>query len=400
MNERKLGPADLNGFMAAKGIPGEVIELHVPTRTVETAAEAVGVEPDRIVKSILFLVSGRPILAITCGTAYVDRRVLGQRFGVGRKQVKLATPEEVLAETGFEVGAMPPFGHREPLTTLIDRRILTFPSVFAGGGSENALLQVDPTFIVNASETEALDLQEEKSSEKGLSSVRFLFSAFLVIMIVAGYFLFNNGQGSLRRTGSVLSWIRSSGKNPNWAVQAGEKCGETPFIMPTSGLIGYLWDDSFRPGHRHSGIDIFGGTGLNETPVYAAYSGYLTRQEDWKSTVIIRIPSDPLNPGQQIWTYYTHMADQNGISFISSDFPPGSREIYVEAGTFLGYQGNYSGSSLNPTGIHLHFSIVKDDGRGGYKNELEIENTVDPSPYFGLPLNARTSGGEIPLCKP
>ena len=68
-----------------------------------------------------------------------------------------------------------------------------------------------------------------------------------------------------------------------------------------------------NPGHRHQGIDIFAGTDVGITPVYAAYDGYLTRQSDWKSTVIIRIPSDPLEPGRQIWTYYTHMADAEGV---------------------------------------------------------------------------------------
>ena len=50
--------------------------------------------------------------------------------------------------------------------------------------------------------------------------------------------------------------------------------------------------------------------------------------------------------------------------------------------------GNYSGTAGNPVGVHLHFSIVKDDGSGGYTNEYEIQNTLDPSPYFGLNLNA------------
>ena len=116
------------------------------------------------------------------------------------------------------------------------------------------------------------------------------------------------------------------------------------------------------------------------------------------SIVIIRIPSDPLQPDRQIWTYYTHMADIQGNSFISSDFPPGTSEVFVDAGTLLGYQGDFSGSPGNPTGIHLHFSIVLDDGQGNYLNELEIGNTLDPSPYLGLDLNANTNPNEIPLC--
>jgi hypothetical protein len=92
------------------------------------------------------------------------------------------------------------------------------------------------------------------------------------------------------------------------------------------------------------------------------------------------------------------MADENGRSYIDSQFPPGTYEMFVEAGTLLGYQGNFSGDPNNPVGIHLHFSIVKDDGRGNFLNELEIRNTLDPSPYLGLPVNASSNQGEIPLC--
>ena len=196
----------------------------------------------------------------------------------------------------------------------------------------------------------------------------------------------------------VVAWLRDPGAHQEWAVPAGARCAEAPFILPTNGFIGYLWGDSFRPGHHHQGLDIFGGTGVNHTPVLAAYSGYLTRLEGWKSSVIIRIPEDPLHPGRQIWTYYTHMASQNGGSFISDKFPPGTFDVPVQAGDLLGYQGNYSGDPNNPVGVHLHFSIVLDDGKGSFRNELEIRNTLDPSPYLGLPLNAGENRGEVPVC--
>jgi murein DD-endopeptidase MepM/ murein hydrolase activator NlpD len=93
------------------------------------------------------------------------------------------------------------------------------------------------------------------------------------------------------------------------------------------------------------------------------------------------------------------MADSSGNSFISSAFPPGTSEVYVEAGTLLGYQGNYSGDPGNPTGVHLHISIVKDDGFGNFMNELDISNTYDPSPYLGLPLNANVNPDTIPVCE-
>ena len=49
-------------------------------------------------------------------------------------------------------------------------------------------------------------------------------------------------------------------------------------------------------------------------------------------------------------------------------------------------------------GVHLHFSIVLDDGSGRFLNELEIKNTLDPSAYLGLPLNAKTNPDQIPIC--
>ncbi|MFO3796453.1 MAG: M23 family metallopeptidase [Anaerolineales bacterium] len=196
----------------------------------------------------------------------------------------------------------------------------------------------------------------------------------------------------------VLEWLRRPQAHPEWHSRALTRCGDAPFLFPTDGFIGYLWDDSFRLGHRHQGIDIFGGTEPGETPVYAAYDGYLTRLPGWKSSLILRVPNDPLQPGRQIWLYYTHMADPQGNSFILPDFPAGTSEHFVRAGSLLGYQGNYSTDPLNPVGVHLHFSIVLDDGQGHFRNELDIRNTLDPSPYFGLALNGRLNRDQIVVC--
>ncbi len=225
-------------------------------------------------------------------------------------------------------------------------------------------------------------------------------SALIVLVIVAAYFWFRGYASSAARSTRVLTWLRNPTAHPEWTVQAGSRCGKAPFLIPTSGFIGYLWGDSFRMGHQHQGIDIFSGTDADVTPVVAAYSGYLTRNPDWKSSLIVRIPDDPLNPGRQIWTYYTHMASPEGASYILEDFPPGAVEAYVEAGRLLGYQGNFSGTPGVPVGVHLHFSIVLDDEQGGFRNELEIANTIDPSPYLGLAVNAGTNRDTIPICLP
>lgn len=215
----------------------------------------------------------------------------------------------------------------------------------------------------------------------------FVFSVLVIAGIVAIYFFFISSDRRSNGTLFVIPFIRNAEAHQDWAVEALSTCNDAPFVMPTRGLIGYLWDDSFKIGHRHQGIDIFAGTDIGITPVYAAYDGYLTRLPEWKSTLIIRIPSDPLQPDRQIYTYYTHMADPDGKALIAAEFPAGTNEVFVKAGTLLGYQGDYSGDPNNPVGVHLHFSILKDSGTGSYLNELEIANTLDPSPYLGLPLN-------------
>ncbi|MFO7624420.1 MAG: YbaK/EbsC family protein [Anaerolineales bacterium] len=165
MNDLKLTPADLIEFMKQNAVPGEILHLSVPTPTVETAAQAVKTTPERIVKSILFLVDQNPVLAISCGLAHVDRRAIAHRYQVSRKRVKLAGPEPVLHITGYDVGALPPFGHLVPLPTLLDQRVLEHPFVYAGGGAENALVRLNPQDILRVSRAQVIDLQQSLPSD-------------------------------------------------------------------------------------------------------------------------------------------------------------------------------------------------------------------------------------------
>ncbi len=226
----------------------------------------------------------------------------------------------------------------------------------------------------------------------------FLGAAGLVVLALVWAGPVIGWLHTLPRSKRVLDFIRHPEEHTDWTVPALARCHDAPFLFPTSGYIGYLWGDVFHFPHKHQGIDIFGGTAAGQTPVYAVYDGYLTREATWKSAVIIR-HDDPLHPGRTIWTYYAHMADPEGHSFIV--FPPGTRDLFVKAGTLLGYQGNYSGNPSRPTGVHLHFSIVLDDGHGRYRSELDIANTLDPSPYLGIEVNAwQVPVKATPSCKP
>ena len=145
-----------------------------------------------------------------------------------------------------------------------------------------------------------------------------VISIIIVMVLAAGAYLFLTYRPSGLRAAQVFAWIgipasSGSGRSRLAAGVALRRSFFRPPVLPdSSGTI------SFRLGHRHQGVDIFAGTEINVTPVIAAYPGYLTRLPEWKSSVIVRVPNDPLVPGRQIWVYYTHMADPNGNSFISS----------------------------------------------------------------------------------
>ena len=151
--------------------------------------------------------------------------------------------------------------------------------------------------------------------------LKWLVIPLVIILLTGGVFLiFQRFQSSSYRTRRVMTWIRNPFSNPAWSMKSLTRCyPTTPFQFPTDGYVGFLWDDSFRPGHHHQGIDIFTSEKSGETPVYAVHDGYLTRLAGWKSSLIVRIPDDPLHPGRQIWTYYTHLADVNGNSYIVDD---------------------------------------------------------------------------------
>ncbi len=140
------------------GIPGQILTLDVPTPTVETAAQALGVSPRQIVKSVLFTVPDEGVLTISCGDQLVERRVIASLYAISRKRVKLAPPEVVLDLTGFEVGTVPPFGHRTPLRTLLDPRVLTLDEIFAGGGTHHTLVRLNPQDIADITQAEVVDL--------------------------------------------------------------------------------------------------------------------------------------------------------------------------------------------------------------------------------------------------
>jgi prolyl-tRNA editing enzyme YbaK/EbsC (Cys-tRNA(Pro) deacylase) len=135
-------PAELRDFAAARGIAAELHPADRPMPTVEDAAAAIGIPVAAMTKNIVCLVGDAPILVIAAGGSRIDDRALAAHFGVGRKKVGLATPDQAYALTGFVVGCMPSFGHREPLRTLIDAAVTPLERVYGGTGDPTVLISL------------------------------------------------------------------------------------------------------------------------------------------------------------------------------------------------------------------------------------------------------------------
>ncbi len=153
-----LTPSDLARFLAEQGIAAELVPMAAETPTVPAAAAALGVETGQIIKSLLFLVRDAPVLIIASGETLVDRVRVAARYGVGKKQIKLADPETVLRLTGYPVGGVPPFGHTAALPVLLDRAVLAWETIYGGGGDDHTLLRIAPGELARVTGAEITEL--------------------------------------------------------------------------------------------------------------------------------------------------------------------------------------------------------------------------------------------------
>ena len=144
-----MGPQDFQAAASARGLALDVQELSASTRTARDAAQAVGCEERQIVKSLLFLVDGSPWLVLMRGDRRVDLALLAQAAEAAA--ATRADADRVYEETGFAIGGVPPFGHRNPLPTLLDACLMDEPVLYAAAGGPNALFRTNPSELHGAS---------------------------------------------------------------------------------------------------------------------------------------------------------------------------------------------------------------------------------------------------------
>lgn len=134
--------------LRAAGVEAAVTEFAQSTRTAEEAAMAVGATVGQIVKSLVFMASGAPILVLVSGAHRADPARLEALAGGA---ISRADADAVRAATGFSIGGVPPIGHATPLRTFLDAGLLQYDIVWAAAGTPNAVFPITPTDLQRVS---------------------------------------------------------------------------------------------------------------------------------------------------------------------------------------------------------------------------------------------------------
>ena len=127
-------------YASERGVTIEIRRFSASTRTATDAAREIGVSVGEIVKSLVFLAEGRPVVVLCCG----DRRVSEERLrdALGAGSVRRATADEAKRSTGYAIGGVPPFAHETECVTVIDEDMGRFATVWAAAGLPDAVFEI------------------------------------------------------------------------------------------------------------------------------------------------------------------------------------------------------------------------------------------------------------------
>jgi Cys-tRNA(Pro) deacylase len=146
----------VSAYLRAAAVNATMQEFPDGTPTAQAAAQAIGCELGQVVKSLVFVCDGAPVLVLVPGDRRCDERAVAAAAGAA--EARIADRDEVLAATGFEPGAVAPFPQLRIATTLIDRLLLPHPVVWIGGGSTRHMVSLAPSDLVRLAGARNADL--------------------------------------------------------------------------------------------------------------------------------------------------------------------------------------------------------------------------------------------------
>ena len=143
-------------WLASSEIAVSVREFPQGTRTAVDAARAVGCEVGQIVKSLVFVAGGRPVVALVSGANRLDENRLAEVAGT---PVVKADAETARAATGYAIGGVPPFGHASAVPVFMDRDLLSHTVVWAAAGRPDSVFEIAPERLRELSQAVVTDLK-------------------------------------------------------------------------------------------------------------------------------------------------------------------------------------------------------------------------------------------------
>jgi prolyl-tRNA editing enzyme YbaK/EbsC (Cys-tRNA(Pro) deacylase) len=147
----------VRAFFAENAPDIAVIESSISSATVALAAEAYGVEPGRIAKTLSLRIGERVVLIVASGTSRMDNKKVKTLFG---GKPKMLGVDEVAAITGHEVGGVCPFGLKTPLPIYCDVSLRAFDEVVPAAGSTHSAVRIAPARMAELVKAEWVDVCE------------------------------------------------------------------------------------------------------------------------------------------------------------------------------------------------------------------------------------------------
>lgn len=126
-------------YFSAYNMENRIREFEVSSATVMLAAEALGCEPERIAKTLSFIVNDEPILIVAAGDTKVDNKKFKSEFQTKAKMIDFDSVEELI---GHKVGGVCPFGIKESVKVYLDESLKRFETVFPACGSSNSAIEL------------------------------------------------------------------------------------------------------------------------------------------------------------------------------------------------------------------------------------------------------------------
>jgi prolyl-tRNA editing enzyme YbaK/EbsC (Cys-tRNA(Pro) deacylase) len=151
----------IDRFLEAAKVLGHDVEVRrfpEGTKTADDAARAVGCDIGQIVKSLVFMADGRPVLALTSGANRVDTTKLALLSGAAL--ARRANADEVRATTEFAIGGTPPFGHPRPISAFIDLDLFGYEEIWAAAGTPDSVFRTTPQELRAAAGAAPADFKE------------------------------------------------------------------------------------------------------------------------------------------------------------------------------------------------------------------------------------------------